>query len=229
VRCVVVSSPGAAAGPHWSHAFTAALAKRLRDGGAAVQWFAAVAPGDELPPVPDGVSRHVHTRPRPPLRRVAAGIDDVALEVAITRALRADFAAALVHIGSGARASVHLTWLAERLGTAPFAVVRAAEVVCQRGDLVHGSGAACAEFLDPERCRRCCAPAWWRRPRALDFQNRLDLLVGGLGAAGVFVVDPRDVDLLERAGVPRRAIEVAAASDPAAAIAARVLAAGAAV
>jgi hypothetical protein len=112
-------------------------------------------------------------------------------------------------------------WLAERLGCEPFAVVRAAEVVCHRGDLVTGAGEACARFLDPERCRACCGGSWWSRPRTDDFRNRSDLLVGSLlVATAVFVRTPAEFEPLIAFGALPRSLVLADTE----AIAARLLA-----
>jgi hypothetical protein len=229
VRALIVSSPGYGVTPHWSHAFAGQLAQALRADGAEVRWLAFVGTGQgQALPHPRGVDCTVLERDVPPLHRVGPGFEHTGVELAVTQALRATFTDAMVQVGSGARTSVHLCWIADRLGTRPFAVVRAAEVVCQRGDLVHRSGEPCREFQDAERCRECCALSRWRRPHAVSFSNRWDLLASGLATASVFVASDGEREMLEIAGVPARAVEVAPPDALVAAAARAVLAARAA-
>ncbi|HEX5051478.1 MAG TPA: hypothetical protein VFZ65_06870 [Planctomycetota bacterium] len=223
MRIVVVSSPGAGTSVHWSHAAALELARVLLLGGARVEWLAAATPGHELPlALPGVVAGAVSTCATTPVHRVTAGMTDLELEVALSRSLRSRPAHAVVHFGTGARGSPNVLWLADRLGSAVFAVVRAAEVVCQRGDLVDFAGEPCPVFDDPERCRRCCGPSRWSRPRTVEFRNRIDLLAGGLLVTkAVFVPDPADVQPLVTAGVPRHLL---VPTHTASAIADRVLA-----
>lgn len=139
----------------------------------------------------------------------------------VQRSLREQAAATVVHIGAGARGSPNLVWLADRMGSCAFAVVRATEVVCHRGDLIDHRGTACTNYLAPDHCRRCCAGGWWRRPPAVAFANRADLLAGSLLAARtVFVAAAADVGPLVAFGLSERSVVVA----DTAAIAAAVLA-----
>ncbi|MEO6596274.1 MAG: hypothetical protein ABIP94_16115 [Planctomycetota bacterium] len=210
VRVVVVSSPGAGSAAHWSHAAALELARVLLLGGARVEWIAAAGPQHDLPVALPGVLLGTTIRHEPAaVHRVTAGCDDLELEVALSRSLRTRPAHAVVHLGVGARGSPNVLWLADRLGSATLAVVRADEVVCQRGNLVDASGSACSRFDDPERCRFCCGPSSWSLPRAVEFQNRIDLLVGGLlVVAAVFVADAAEVEPLVAVGVPRRLLAV---------------------
>ena len=186
MRIVLVSSPGSGPGPHWSQDTAAALATLLRAGGADVHWFCVAARALASPAQAEVVS----LRRRPRVERVAAGLQHTGLEVALTRVLRARPADAVVHLGAGAGGSPNVGWVAARMGSPAFAVVRSAEVVCQRGDLVHASGAACERFDDAERCRACCARGVVFGPRADDLRNRRDLLLAGLAVAeAVFVED----------------------------------------
>jgi len=110
------------------------------------------------------------------------------------------------------------------MGSVAFAVARASEVVCQRGDLVDWTGQACTDYQDPDRCRRCCTASWLRRPRAGEFRDRLDLLVTGLQVCtAVFVRSEAEGAMLERVGVLRRAVQVTGAPEVPA-IAAQILA-----
>lgn len=186
------------------------LARELLAGGAQVVWFPVVAERAEAPSAPPGIHSFAGSLlRRVPLHRVEAGTLDLPLEAALTRELRARPASAVVQVGVGARGSPNLLWIAERMGIAPFAVVRGSEVVCQRGDLVDRSGVRCAEFRDAARCAGCCSASWWRRARGADIQNRLELLVAGLQVARrVLVGDEAEADWLEQVGVPRRVLQV---------------------
>lgn len=201
------------------------LARILVAAGAEVSWHPVVAARDEVPPPPPGIhSFGGSVLPPAPLHRVTLGMLDLPLETALTKELRARPAAAVVHVGVGARGSGNLLWIADRMGSAPFAVVRASEVVCQRGDLVDDRGQPCDRFDDPQRCRNCCGGPWWRRARGSDFENRRELLVAGLQAArGVFVRDARDAALLADLGVPGRSLQVVGPDATAVALAARLL------
>jgi hypothetical protein len=153
------------------------------------------------------------------LARVGAEHACLPAELALAQALRAEPRSVVVHVGLGARGSPNLCWLGDRLGAPCFAVVRAAEVVCHRGDLVDRLGAPCREFADPVRCRRCCA-SMLRRPHPSAFQGRSDLLAASLLACrAVFVADDADTATLVAFGVPAAAVVVTA---EAAAIAARL-------
>lgn len=214
MHAVLVSSPGSGGGVHWSHAFAGSLAGLLRARGDDVTWLAVsradpqlvVAPGSEAPKL-------VRMPPEAALSHVAAESRLLAIEAEVARVLRVAGRAAVVHVGIGARGSPNLGWLTERMGGVAFAVARAAEVVCHRGDLVDRDGRVCHEFLDPARCQRCCAGRW-RRPHAVDFANRSDLLVASLQACrSVFVPTAADAEGLTAFGVSPRAIVVTA--DPA--------------
>ena len=203
MRLVVVSSPGARSELHWSHAAAVVVAGALAAAGHDVVWFAVARPGQVLPTPPGGVELRGLSVPVRRLDAVAADSEHGELEQALARSLREQPAAAVVHVGAGARGSPNVAWLAERMGSGAYAVVRAAEVVCHRGDLVARDGAPCSTFNDPARCRRCCAGGFWRTPRADAFRNRGDLLAGSLLAAeAVFVTDPADVATLTAFGVP---------------------------
>lgn len=210
MRIVLVSSPGRQRGPHWSRTAAAALAVELAVHGADVEWF-CVDEADALPPVPaPGVRVHACTRPRPrSVAAVAAGMQHTALEIAMVRSLRAAYADAVVHLGAGAGGSPNPCWLAERMGLAAFAVVRSAEIACQRGDLRTAEGRPCERFDDAPTCAECCGRGRLRRPRADDFRTRWDLLLAGLAACEtVFVEDDADRARLTHFGVRELCIVV---------------------
>ncbi len=227
VRIVLISSPGPGPGVHWSQAAAAELARALIAGGAEVAWFPVVNAREELPPPPPGIHSFAGSTIRPaPVHRVEMGMMDLPLEAGLTKELRHRPTAALVHLGAGARGSVNLLWIADRMGVAPFAVVRASEVVCQRGGLIDGKGAACDQFLEPMRCRACCSNGWLRRPAGFEFENRSELLVAGLQVAhAVFVSDEAEVRQLEQMAVPRRVLQAVPAAARNGVLAARLLAA----
>ncbi|MGB3968073.1 MAG: hypothetical protein WBO45_15160, partial [Planctomycetota bacterium] len=178
--------------------------------------------GQPLPPAPPGVDlQAMALRPPPGVARVAADNRHLAVELALTAAARATRLSAVVHVGVGARGSPNVCWLAERLGVRCFAIARAEEVVCHRGDLMFADGSPCREFTDVERCRRCCTTSWWSRPPADAFRNRGDLLAASLMATEtVFVRDANDRERLVAFGLAANAITLG--QEPGA-IAARLL------
>ena len=204
MRVVLVGAPGATATRHWSDAFAGDLAREFIARGANVEWL-RFAPADVS--AHGLVQRDVRTSSPAPLHRVAAGTQDSTIESALVASLRANPATAVVHVGVGARGSPNILWLADRMGSTPFAVVRSSEIVCHRGDLIHATGLACATFDDASRCCECCAKSKWRRPRPADLHNRWDLLIAGLySSAAVFVAEEVDCERLAASGVPRRTL-----------------------
>lgn len=224
VRIVLVSSPGDQAAVHWSHAYAVELGRRLVEARAAVIWMASGRIGEQLPGSPAGIEqRFPPPLPRLPLHRAADDNSDVQMEALLARALREQPTAAVVHVGIGARGTPNVAWLAERMGSVPFAVARAAEVVCHRGDLIERGGAPCSDPLLPERCRTCCSTTWWRTPRSDELQSRADLLVGSLLVAdAVFLAQADEAELLRRFGGNAQSFVVGL---DAASVAARILAA----
>lgn len=205
MRVVLVSSPGRPPRPHWSDAAAIDLAAALRAWDAEVEWLrvaGASVPSVDLP----GVDTHAVVPPRPaPLHRVGTGMQHPTLEHELVRRLRRRHADAVLHVGVGAGGSPNVLWLAERMGSRVYAFARGAEVVCHRGDLVDAGGNACTRHDDAVTCRLCCARSWWARPHAHEFENRWDLLVGGLLVAeAVFVDEPAQVEMLAALGVSHR-------------------------
>ncbi len=250
---VLVSARSTGPSAHWSRALTAAVATILVGEGLQVRWLCPLAVDEPEPAVPAGARLDV-LRARPaPFRAVLARVGDTALDVALARALRPTRRALVAHLGFGAAGSVNTLWLAERMGARPFAVVRAAEVLCHRGTLVDERGAACDRVLDAERCAACCCAAsadglspqqatlarwlrplggWSPFPDRGAFLSRADLVLGSLLLANVVVGAAQDSERLQRAGLVARAIAVVGevAGVPAAgAVAAAVLAQCAAV
>lgn len=225
MRFVVVSSPGPGPHSHWSHAAAAAVGELLVAARHDVLWFAPMRTEVSLPPLPAGVELRGTTACK--LRRldqVDTDNSDLELETLLAHSLREHPADAVVHVGAGARGSPNVAWLAERMGSPAFVVTRASELVCHRGDLVDRDGQPCDRFLEPERCRRCCATSWLQQPGKVAFQNRSDLLVASLMAAeAVFLATPAERAPLLAFGVPEALLVVG--SEPAR-IVARVTARG---
>lgn len=195
-----------------------------------MQWIPVVHAREATPPPPEGIHSYGGSvLVSAPLHRVERGTLDLPLESALTRELRARPTDAMVHVGAGARGSVNLPWIADRMGVPPYAIVRAEEIVCQRGNLIDAGGAACVQFEDPARCGRCCSFSWLRRATASEVQNRLELLIASLQVSrGVIVRDAQEALMLEKAGVPRRNLQVVARGDEVRVLAERLLSAGSA-
>lgn len=208
MRVVLVSSPGSSSELHWSHGAAAELARLLVLKGANVQWLPVIYAGQNLPPIPPAVHVRATQHDHPvPVHLVTKGRTDSPVEIVLTRSLRERPAHAVVHLGVGARGSPNVLWIADCMGSAPIAVLRGSEVVCQRGNLIHASGVACTKFDDAERCRLCCRASRWGHPHRTELLNRWDLLAAGLLAAeAVFVATQDDAGLLAASGVAQRTI-----------------------
>ncbi|MFK7739693.1 MAG: hypothetical protein AB8H80_05165 [Planctomycetota bacterium] len=216
MQLVVVSAAGEGGDPHWSTARAGELVRAVpawaaeagHEAQVALRWLAEV--DDHSPPLllPTDTSADADTalaaaraagrtieefrRPTRGYTRVAENAAGIPVEVALTRALRDLPGATVLHVGLGARGTPNVGWIAERMGSPTFAIVKTAELTCARGDRVDRSGASCSDWQDPERCRWCCTPAgFWRRgPSASDVRNRADLIFASLQAcAGIFVDD----------------------------------------
>ncbi|MHC4516046.1 MAG: glycosyltransferase [Planctomycetota bacterium] len=203
------------------------LAAELAGRGCAVRWMFPVDRGHEeghedaaraggVSPLP------VHTKV-PGFRSVQARLYDPPLEQTLTRAVRADLPDVVHALAFGAGTSVNVAWLAERLGVPAVVTLNAREALCHRSTLLNERGESCSEWERAERCEQCCltpvagglgpvAAACGRLlarlrwispyPQDIDFQNRLEFVLGGLAAAQRLVVgDAVDVALLEKAGV----------------------------
>ncbi|MCA8966034.1 MAG: hypothetical protein H6838_13545 [Planctomycetes bacterium] len=219
MRVVLLSSPGAEPALHWSFALGERLHSAMVDAGHEVRWLAPVVAGAG---VPAQTAAEVLRVGAAPLHRVGDAILHDELERELANDLRARAADLVLHVGLGARGSANLLWLADRMGSRALAVVRAAEVLCHRGDLVDHRGESCTAIDDAERCRRCCSKGL-RRAGHADLATRLDLLVCCLQvSAAVFVETATEVSQLEQVGVPRRLLHVAAPDEVAAAVLTRL-------
>lgn len=222
---LLLSNRGDAA-PHWSEAWALAAARALAAQGAAVRWLRAATPASAAPPpLPAGVEVETVVGTRPPFRRVAGQLDDPPFDAALARLLRPRPSDVVHHFGYGAPGSGLAPWLADRMGSATVATVRAAELACHRQTLVDETAAACRRLGEADRCTACCrvpgpaalAPAAARCERLLRwlggrspfphrtaFANRFDLLASGLQACAlVLAPTPLDAELLLAAGLAR--------------------------
>lgn len=142
----------------------------------------------------------------------------------------------LVHcLAFGPAVSVHLPWLAGRLGVPCVVSVDVVESLCHRGTFIDETGAKCLAIDDAERCTACCLTAagdglgaWSARlgrmlrwmgdaspfPNRTAVRNRLDTLIGGLAAERhVLVADQQARQMLVDVGVPARSLRVLPPSD----------------
>ena len=210
----MVSSPGRSSELHWSHVEAAAMVRAATAAGMSVHWLAQLHEGHDLSAAETPGPTVYRMGPTPALARAASGRRQLAIERDLCRLLRRLPGAAVVHVGIGAGGSHNVPWLADRLGSRAFAMLRGVEVVCSRGTLIDRDGAACTVFTDPRRCRWCCTEGFWRRPRAFDFVNRADLLAASLLASEIVSVPAsEDVALLRELGVPERRVAVGGGTD----------------
>ncbi len=187
----------------------------MAEAGHDVRWLAPVVDGAD---VPNRTAAEVLRVDVAPLHRVADAVLHDELERELANELRARSADVVLHVGLGARGSANLLWLADRMGSRAMAVVRAAEVVCHRGDLVDERGESCTTLDDAARCRRCCS-AGLRRAGLADMATRLDLLVCCLQVSSAVLVESgSQAALLEQVGVPRRLLHVAPPDEVVAAV-----------
>ncbi|MEY4674444.1 MAG: hypothetical protein RL148_2228 [Planctomycetota bacterium] len=224
---------------HWSRQLGAGLALALRDAGHRVRWLRATDRGERPAAPPEGVECIDVGGAGGAFRRVHARVTDVALDTALTRALRGRPAGTVVHVGYGSAGSVNTLWIATRMGARCAVVARAAEVLCHRATLVDEQQRACSAWEDVARCTACClAPgplgrieavvarralclgglSPWPNPDA--FRNRLELTVGNLQLAErVLVPAAADAVALGAAGIPDRVVRVLGVLGPGAGLA----------
>ncbi|MBK8976024.1 MAG: glycosyltransferase [Planctomycetes bacterium] len=223
---VLVSARARHDAPHPRSAAAAELASALAGAGHRVRWVGTAAPASDA-----GVEVRVVDAPRPAF----AAVEDMLYNVPVERQLSAwlrDDPPEVVHVDGFGGACSHLTaWLSARLGV-PSLVVAApfAELVCHRGTLIDGAGAACTRWDDAERCFDCCTTpgpgalsagaAFWARvtrsfgplsrvPRLVDFENRLDMVIHGLDVADVVVLATEaDRAALDALALPMRGVRV---------------------
>lgn len=226
---LLVSNRGAPGAEHWARPLAARTASVLVAAGHTVRWLAAVDV-DEPPPVQEGAEVLAVVGPTPPFRKVQGRVTDTGLDIELTKSLRQRCSEIVHAVGFGAPGSVASLWLGERMGSRVVATVRAADVLCHRGTLVFADGQECRVWDDVERCLGCCTTPWERglgpwqsaaaralqwlgglspMPSKTEFQNRLELVLGGLGCAQrVFVASEGEAALLGTAGIHSRVLEV---------------------
>lgn len=195
--------------------------------GCAVRWFYPTEDGDPVEAM-DGVTMLPVSTVVPPFRSVEARLNDPALEMVLSRSVRADLPDVVHALAYGAGTSINVTWLADRLGVPSVVTTTAKEALCHRGTLINERGENCGEWQRPKRCAECCLTATagglgtvaavcgrmlarlrWISPfpQDLDFENRLELVIGGLMAARKVVVRTNeDARSLEEAGVRHLAL-----------------------
>lgn len=237
---VLVSGRARGSASHPSRARTRVLAAELAAAGHSVRWVRPAAGAGPVEPVA-GVELLPVDSQAPPFAAVAASAADFATERTLSLAIRRRLPDVVHVLGYGCVTSPQTAWVADRLGVPVVVSVEARELLCHRGTLVDESGADCVEWDDPARCTACClapfeggltarqaqrARSWWWRllpawspyPKPLDFENRSDVLVGGfLAAAVVLVASDVERDLVVRAGVQPRRVEVVGSLAPSAA------------
>jgi hypothetical protein len=209
-----------------------------------VRWLCAATAAEPRPAAPAGVETTVVGGRHPPFRRVQKRLHDWRTDVALARLLRPRPADAVLHVGFGAPGSVTTLWLGDRMGARVVAAVRARELLCHRGTLVHADGAECRTFDDAARCTACCAvpgdgalTAMQARllrllrplgglspfPSPIQFLTRYELAFASLQlAAAVVVAEPWERELLLAAGLPARCTCVVEERLPGARLAAAV-------
>ena len=226
---VLISARSVQGGPHWSRAVASDVARALAANGATVRWMCLTRPDETVAVAAlERVERVDLAAAVAPFRGVEARVTDNVMDVALAKELRRRPPDVVVHLGAGAPGSANTLWLADRMGARAVGVVRAAEVLCHRGDYRDEHGRACASILDPIRCTTCCttaspgglsagaarAAACLRFlgglspfPSPVQFENRGDLLFASLQlAAAVVTVDAGEAELLVRAGQPQRSL-----------------------
>ena len=158
-------------------------------------------PAQVIPAQDQGLNiRRVQSK-TPSFTAVEAQLADVSGELALSQELRQD-PPDLVHLfGYGNGGSAAMPWLCARLGVPSIVSLDLGEALCHRGTLIDATGQACTRWDDPQRCLDCClAPAGAgltqaqaRRAKMLRFlgalspypsltafQNRADIIIGGL-------------------------------------------------
>lgn len=226
MRILLISGRGTNAEPHPSRAVARRLAAAFVARGHDVGWICPVDASEGFDPGPGHGEVEAVITTCPPFRAVQARLADLPTERALCRAIRRRLPDVVHVLAFGGGSSALLPWIADRLGAPAVVTVDQAESMCHRGTLVDAWGRTCEVHDDPERCRRCCTaptPDGLSRRQALlarllrpfpiidpypgrvDFENRLDLIVGGLvPAARVLVERDEHARELERLGLPRR-------------------------
>jgi hypothetical protein len=187
VDILLVSGRGAGGEPHPSVALAERLAGELTARGDAV--------------------RHLRSRSGVPVPKgIQARLGDPELEIALTKALRG-VPPPLVHVlAFGGTSSTQTAWIAARLGATTVVSLDAKVAACERGTLIHASGAPCSIVDDAARCVACCGLP---RRALVELENRFELVLGGLQPANlVLVATEEERSLLLGLGLAGRQVRV---------------------
>ncbi len=187
------------------------------------------------PVPPEGVRLLALESPLPPFSNITARLGDLATERVLSRELRSDPPDILHLHGFGNTGSTSIPWLAGRLGVPSLVSLDFAEAFCHRGDLIDYEGRSCERVDEPARCLQCClssfpgglSPLQSRMAKALrglgglspypnlvSCMNRLDLVLGGLGAASLLILENAAVlQRLSELGIAARSLRISPAVD----------------
>lgn len=218
-------------------ASAAALARGLAERGHRLRWVQPVLAGERPPALPAGVTWLPVESTPPPFRQIEQGLGDVPTETRLSHTIRAALPDVVHVLAFGGVNSAATAWIAERLGVPAVVSLRAADLLCASGTLADERDHDCLHWDSPERCLQCCATSfhggltphqqrWARRlrflggwspyPDAVAFQNRLEVLLGGVASADlVLVSDEAQRELLASAGVPYAKLRVVGDPDAA--------------
>ncbi len=168
--------------------------------------------------------------PRPGFAAVAAQLANIPGENALSMELRQD-PPDLVHLfGYGNCGSTSMPWLCARLGVPSIVSLDLGESLCHRGTLIDATGQPCRRWDDPQRCLECCLTpvgagltrgqarrakllrilgALSPYPSLVAFQNRADIIIGGLQfAQRIMVADEDAASALIDLGVAAKLIQI---------------------
>lgn len=194
----------------------------LAGAGCRVRWIVPMS--SAAPRALAGVNVVTVRARAPGFKAVSARLLDGLTEASLAREIRRDLPTLVHFLDYGGSVSVNAPWVANRLGAPVVISAAAPATLCHRGTLVHGDGSECADWSDPRRCADCCllpspdglstASSWLGRffqgvrwplhayPGSHAFENRLELVAGGLQLADAIVVSSEsDRDRLGSLGV----------------------------
>ncbi len=234
VDIILVSGRARGDEPHPSRVEADRMARELALAGHRVRWLCPVRRNGGGPAVhlPEAATFIPVVSRVAPSRGVEKRIVDNPTDRALAQEIRRRLPDVVHVLAFGGVHSAITVWLADRLGAPTVATVDPREVLCHRGTLVNERGEACSEWNLPERCAACCTSPggdgldpndgrWGRRlrflgrwspyPNSIDFENRLDTVIGGLLPANTILVhDETEREQLIAAGLLARGIRVVA-------------------
>jgi phosphohistidine swiveling domain-containing protein len=214
------------------HEQDAKFAADLAASGCDVRWVVPTLA--DAPPVADGANV-IPVRSRAPgFQAVESCLLDRFTEASLAREIRRELPAVVHLLDYGGSVSVNASWVASRLGVPVVVSASAGTILCHRKTLIHVDGSECEEWADARRCADCylepsapgLSPGASRLGRLLiavrwpfhayatstTFENRLELVAGGLQSADVIVVEsPVDRDRLGSLGVREDQLRLLAA------------------